>query len=105
MMERQHDPKQGTLQSWTELFVLTEHWQSDMRFFHDELNFLNTLIDKYLIKLIEEDNVSRIAPLTLALTKLEARSRALDQKIVGHFAAYSGINPKSFFARLTRFKG
>jgi len=71
-------------QSWIELYALTEHWQSDLKFFQDELNFLNMLIDKYLIKLIEEDNVSRISPLTLALSRLDSRSRSMAGKVTKH---------------------
>jgi hypothetical protein len=76
--------KEDLFQSWTALFVLTKHWLSDMKFFRSELNFLNTLIDRYLLKLVEEDNVSTIAPLALALSRLESRSHELGQKIMKH---------------------
>lgn len=81
-LELQADPSR--LQSWEAMFALAGHWQSDLKFFNDELSFLNTLIDKYLVKLVEEDNASKIAPLTLALSKLEVKSRALGQKVGKH---------------------
>lgn len=79
-----HSSREELNQSWTELYVLTEHWQSDLKFFHDELNFLNILIDKYIIKLIEEDNISKISPLTLALSRLDARSRSMAERLKRH---------------------
>lgn len=96
-------PKDEPFQSWTRLYALTEHWQSDVKFFHDELRFLHTLIDKYLLKLIEEDNVSKIAPLTLALTKLEARNGMLQQKLVKHLEHLQALtkNPVANDSRLT----
>jgi len=39
------------------LYVLTEHWKSDISFFRDELRFLKNLVDKYFIWLINDDNI------------------------------------------------
>ena len=33
--------------SWEQLYVLTEHWKSDLVFYHKDLRFLHLLIDKY----------------------------------------------------------
>jgi hypothetical protein len=98
------DTRRDLVQSWPELFSLTEHWQSDMKFFRDELNFLNILIDKHLIKLVEEDNVSTIAPLAITLSKFEKRSVALDQRIAKHLQHIQGLieNPFSHDSRTSQ---
>lgn len=83
-MDVHHGSKEELNQSWMELYVLTGHWQSDLKFFQDELRFLNILIDKYLVKLIEEDNVSKVTPLTLALSRLEARNREIGASVTKH---------------------
>jgi hypothetical protein len=84
ILELHADSPESVSASWTALHALTEHWQSDLKFFEDELNFLNIVTDKYLLKLIEEDNVSRIAPLSMALANLEKRNRALTEKVLKH---------------------
>jgi hypothetical protein len=84
VLDVHHGSTEELNQSWTELYILTEHWQSDLKFFQDELSFLNILIDKYLIKFIEEDNVSKITPLTLALSRLEARNRMIGERAIKH---------------------
>lgn len=35
--------------NWEALYILTKHWKSDLLFYRDDLNFLDNLIDKYLI--------------------------------------------------------
>lgn len=35
--------------NWEELYILTKHWKTDLLFYRDDLNFLDNLIDKYLI--------------------------------------------------------
>jgi hypothetical protein len=79
-----HQDSNDPFQSWPGLYALTEHWQSDVKFFQDELRFINTLVDRYLLKLIEEDTFSRIEPLALALLRLEKRSNDLEDRITIH---------------------
>jgi hypothetical protein len=83
-LELHQDLGEDVLLQWSAVYTLTEHWQADMKFFNDELNFLNILVDKYLLKLAEEGHISTIAPLAMALTKLEVNNRELDQKIEKH---------------------
>lgn len=44
--------------SWTaeyqQLYILSEHWLSELQFYKDELKFLNHLIDKYFIKIAKK---------------------------------------------------
>jgi hypothetical protein len=96
--------KEDLFQSWTSLFVLTKHWLSDMKFFRTELNFLTLLVDRYLLKLVEEANVSKIVPLTLALSKLEVRSHELGQKIMKHLQHFQELieNPFSHDSQSAR---
>jgi hypothetical protein len=85
-------------QAWSELYILTEHWQSDIKFFHYELNFLNILVDKYFTRLMaEEENVSKVKPVAMKLSRIEDRERELDQKITKHLQHIQELmeNPSS----------
>jgi hypothetical protein len=42
--------------NWQGMFAVTEHWQSDLSFFADEVAFFRKLLDKYFIWLIDEKN-------------------------------------------------
>jgi len=70
--------------SWSEFYVLAEHWQSDMMFFQDELQFLSTLIDKYFMRLTEEENISKTKPLTKTLSGMVTHGQHLAHKILEH---------------------
>lgn len=38
---------EGLQQSWQQMFILAEHWQSDLAFFQDEIHFMRALIDRH----------------------------------------------------------
>ena len=43
--------------SWEQLYVLTEHWKSDLVFYHKDLRFLHLLIDKYFMWISNKENI------------------------------------------------
>lgn len=47
----------GDDNSWQEMYIITERWQSDLAFFNDELSFFRKLINKYLLWLVDEKNI------------------------------------------------
>ncbi|MCB0402348.1 MAG: hypothetical protein KDD41_09715 [Flavobacteriales bacterium] len=59
MLDFRLRPKAGYIHNaeWEELYVLTEHWKSDMDFYHDEVRFLNKLIAKYFMWLSDGKNI------------------------------------------------
>lgn len=48
---------------WQELYILAEHWKSDLLFYNDDLKFLRHLEDKYFLWIKAQadlDNISRV---------------------------------------------
>lgn len=46
--------------SCEQLYIIAEHWKSDLDFFTDEINFLKRLINKYFIWLTQEENARNL---------------------------------------------
>lgn len=70
---------------WRKLFVLTGHWQSDLKFFSDELDFLRTLVDKHFSTLMKEEHIDSTKSTVSQLGKLENRRSNFEQKINRHY--------------------
>jgi hypothetical protein len=69
---------------WGALYIIAEHWQSDLKFYEDELNFLRKLIDKYFLWLIEEKHLENTRSVADKLSKLEKNRLATDEKLTKH---------------------
>lgn len=70
--------------SYESLYALTEHWQSDIQFYQDEMRFLNDLISKYFIWLIREDNVESVRGMAVKIVQLETRFDDLTDRVTEH---------------------
>ena len=74
--------------TWTaeyrELYILTEHWLSDLQFYKDDLQFLYHLIDKYFIWLINEENLSEMRSLSSSLSDIGLNCDRLLEKTSKH---------------------
>jgi hypothetical protein len=69
---------------WSLLYPVVEHWQSDLRFFEDELNFFRLLIDKHLSFLIEEKNIAQTRSMVADVTNLEKERTQLAERLASH---------------------
>ncbi|WP_264563531.1 hypothetical protein [Flavobacterium sp. N3904] len=76
--------------TWTaeykELYILTEHWQSDLKFYKDDLLFLYHLIDKYFIWLINKENLDEMRVLSSGLSEASTDCDRLLEKTSKHLA-------------------
>ncbi|MGI9545724.1 MAG: hypothetical protein ACR2MM_00695 [Flavobacteriaceae bacterium] len=82
---------------WQKLFVLTEHWQSDLEFYKDDLLFLHHLVDKYFIWITKSENLEIVKEIMQQINDLQNRCRKLIEKVQEHrhnFAAFVK-NPES----------
>ncbi len=70
--------------SWDEVYVLTEHWKSDMEFYRDDLRFLHHLIDKYFIWIAKPENLMLVQELKISLYELNKKSNELLEKTSNH---------------------
>ena len=85
-MELRTRPKSNYLHQakWEELFVLAEHWKSDMEFCHDELTFLGSLVDKYHSSLINKEGIAQMKLISDKLSKAHGKQKEIVDKIDKH---------------------
>ncbi len=74
-------PKSDYIQNsqWQELYILTEHWKSDLLFYKDDLKFLRHLVDKYFMWIKNQDNLDGVRSVGEAILKA---SRECDELLV-----------------------
>ncbi len=76
---------------WQDLYVLTEHWKSDLLFYQDDLKFLDHLIDKYFIWLSKEENIVKVREIELSLVKITKQCSNLLEKVNKHLSHLAGL--------------
>jgi hypothetical protein len=69
---------------WQDLYVLTEHWKSDLLFYKDDLRFLDHLIDKYFIWLTKKENIDQVRAIEESLIATELNCSKLIKRIKTH---------------------
>lgn len=86
--------------TWTaeyqQLYVLTEHWLSDLEFYKSELRFLSHLIDKYFIRITHKENLDEVRSLVGDLTKIGSQCHLISEKAVKHLGHLSELIDDSF---------
>lgn len=66
------------------LYVVAEYWQSDLKFFDNELRFLRSLIDKYYPQFVDNKNINKTSEIAARLTQIDKNREELGQKVNGH---------------------
>jgi hypothetical protein len=69
---------------WDELYVLTQHWKSDLEFYRDDLHFLHNLVDKYFMWLTKTENLLSVKELKRGLANLKNQNADLLAKVGQH---------------------
>lgn len=69
---------------WEALYILTKHWKSDLLFYKDDLNFLNNLIDKYLIWISNEKNSESVRKINNGIIETAKECNDLLQGVDKH---------------------
>ena len=69
---------------WKSLFVLAEHWKSDMAFYNEDLKFLHHLIDKYFMWIAKKDNIDMVREIEVSLIDTDKKCDGLVKKIDTH---------------------
>jgi hypothetical protein len=84
------------VQDWKHMFVIAEHWKSDLDFFVDELNFFRKLLDKYLFTLIDEKHIGDTLPLVTSLKQFEKKRIELERKVNAHLTKLTDLVQNPF---------
>ncbi|QNK77151.1 hypothetical protein H7F37_13690 [Winogradskyella sp. PAMC22761] len=76
-------PKDNYIQKadWQKLYILTEHWKTDISFYTDDLRFLHHLIDKYFLWISKKENIDVIQEIELNLLKVDRQSESLLNRV------------------------
>ena len=64
-----------------ELYILSNHWISDINFIEDETRFLKNVVDKYLAPILKDDQLAKANDFNKNLLQLEANIPALKTEI------------------------
>lgn len=70
--------------TWQELYLLTKHWKSDIKFSNFEVNFFKGLIDKYFDWLTDNENINQVQHLVNILKHLANELEIIDKDITKH---------------------
>jgi hypothetical protein len=74
--------------TWTaeyqQLYILTEHWKSDLLFYKGDLRFLHHLIDKYFIWITHKGNLDEMRTLASGLLDSSKNCDGLLEKTAKH---------------------
>jgi hypothetical protein len=92
--------------SWEELYRLAKIWQTDIEFYQDDSRFLQHLLDKYFIWIIEKDSYQMVSNLQNNLLKITAKGEDLLKKIEIHLEKLAGMveHPSSMESRVLRLE-
>ncbi|MCK5441798.1 MAG: hypothetical protein KAJ23_07905 [Maribacter sp.] len=86
MNEYRSKPKGKYIQEayWQELYVLAEHWKSDLQFYRDDLRFLHHLIEKYFMWITKSENLDLVKEIMLDLFDVTTKCKDLLEKVGKH---------------------
>jgi hypothetical protein len=82
--------------NWEELYILTKYWKSDLLFYKDDLNFLNNLIDKYLIWITNEKDSEAVRKIDNGILETTKKCTDLLQRIDKHLTDLANLMEEPF---------
>ena len=78
-----------------ELYVLTTHWLSDISFFEQEISYFQSLITRYFLPNLSEENMLLIKSLENHFQSLNVRKEQIQADILAHQQELSALLDKS----------
>lgn len=82
--------------SWQQLYVLTEHWKSDLSFYKDDLKFLHHLIDKYFMWISRKEHIDMVREIEVNLLATDEQCVAILDRINKHLHHLAELIDYSF---------
>jgi len=74
-----------------ELYILSNHWISDIHFEEDEIRFLKKIINNYLVPGLKSGQLNEIADFNKTLTRQDENIANLKNKIAGLLKFIGGL--------------
>ena len=78
------------------LYVITEHWDSDMQFYSDEIHFLKHLIHDHFLWIIEAQHLQKVNDLHHELHVLSGKATMLKNKVEKHLSHLAELDENEF---------
>lgn len=82
--------------SWEELYHLTQHWQSEMEFYRDEIHFIYKLISKFFNRLLEQDDFRTLQLLIQKISDTEEEFDEVEDNILEHLKHFEALIRNEF---------
>lgn len=82
--------------NWQQLYVLTEHWKSDLEFYNTDLKFFHHLIDKYFMWISKKENIDMVREIEIGLLEMDNQSSMLLQQVNKHLHHLAELAANSF---------
>ena len=97
-MEPRLRPKSDYLHTadWQQLHTLSEHWQSELSFFNDEIRFLKDLINKYFVWLVSDEKIDTLRELSNGLIRAEKTHDQLSKRLQKHLVHLADLIENAF---------
>lgn len=86
-MKKQTDRVQspeGAVPSWEQLYILANHWKSDLEFYKEDLGFLHHLVEKYVIWITLSENLALVKSIESNQQGLKEQAEALLLRVSEH---------------------
>jgi len=80
---------------WEQLYILANHWKSDLEFYKEDLRFLHLLVDKYILWVTLPENSERVREIETKLFELRKQCKALIKKVSSHTNLLARLIEKS----------
>ncbi len=91
---------------WDELYALSTHWKSDLKFYKDDLRFLHHLIDKYIIWITKKENLDLVKEVQHSLFDIKRSCGDLLEKFDRHIVRLGRLveNPNQSDAAVVKME-
>ncbi len=82
--------------NWEELYILTKYWKSDLLFYKDDLNFLDNLIDKYLIWISKKEDSEAVRKIDNSILETAKKCIDLLKRVEKHLTRLANLMENPF---------
>ncbi len=98
MKDHQNSPAENVVMQadWKQMYILTEHWLSDLKFHRDEIKFLHHLTNKYVLWLTRFEHVEMVRNVGGMLKQVQTECLELLKKTEAHLKHLTFLRENPF---------